>query len=59
MPAGTKNLGSYVKGIRAALIHDHFSPWQSGRTVGLEVAWELVQAYLAAERGLPISSIRI
>jgi ribose 5-phosphate isomerase B len=50
-----------VKGIRAALIHDHFSAKQGveddhmnilcmgGRTVGPEVAWDLVQAYLAAE----------
>jgi ribose 5-phosphate isomerase B len=50
-----------VKGIRAALIHDHFSATQGveddhmnilcmgGRTVGPEVAWDLVQAYLAAE----------
>ena len=50
-----------VKGIRAALIHDHFSARQGveddhmnvlcmgGRTVGPEVAWDLVQTYLAAE----------
>jgi ribose 5-phosphate isomerase B len=50
-----------VKGIRAALIHDHFSAKQGveddhmnilcmgGRTVGPEVAWDLVQTYLAAE----------
>jgi ribose 5-phosphate isomerase B len=50
-----------VKGIRAALIHDHFSARQGveddhmnilcmgGRTVGLELAWDLVQAYLTAE----------
>ncbi|MBV8451999.1 MAG: RpiB/LacA/LacB family sugar-phosphate isomerase [Deltaproteobacteria bacterium] len=50
-----------VKGIRAALIHDHFSARQGveddhmnvlcigGRTVGSEVAWDLVQTYLAAE----------
>ena len=50
-----------VKGVRAALIHDHFSAKQGveddhmnilcmgGRTVGPEVAWDLVQAYLAAE----------
>ena len=48
-------------GIRAALIHDHFSAHQGveddhmnilcmgGRTVGPEVAWDLVQAYLRAE----------
>lgn len=50
-----------VKGVRAGLIHDHFSAVQGveddhmnilcmgGRTVGPEVAWDLVQAYLAAE----------
>lgn len=50
-----------VKGIRAGLIHDHFTAIQGveddhmnilcmgGRTVGPEVAWDLVQAYLAAE----------
>jgi len=50
-----------VKGVRAGLIHDHFSAKQGveddhmnilcmgGRTVGPEVAWDLVQAYLAAE----------
>jgi ribose 5-phosphate isomerase B len=50
-----------VKGIRAALIHDHFSAKQGvednhmnvlcmgGWTVRPEVAWDLVQAYLAAE----------
>ena len=50
-----------VKGIRAALIHDHFSARQGveddhmnvlcigGRTTGPDVAWDLVQTYLAAE----------
>jgi ribose 5-phosphate isomerase B len=50
-----------VNGVRAGLIHDHFSARQGaeddhmnilcmgGRTVGPEVAWDLVQAYLAAE----------
>ncbi|HMF24668.1 MAG TPA: RpiB/LacA/LacB family sugar-phosphate isomerase [Pseudolabrys sp.] len=50
-----------VNGIRAALIHDHFSARQGveddhmnvlcmgGRTVGSEVAWDLVQTYLGAE----------
>jgi ribose 5-phosphate isomerase B len=50
-----------VKGVRAALIHDHFSARQGveddhmnvlcmgGRTMGPEVAWDLVQTYLAAE----------
>jgi ribose 5-phosphate isomerase B len=50
-----------VKGARACLIHDHFSAKQGveddhmsilcmgGRTVGPEVAWDLVEAFLAAE----------
>ena len=49
-----------IAGVRAALIHDHFSARQGveddhmnvlcmgGRTVGPEVAWELVLAFLAA-----------
>src|SRR5580704_2982138 len=52
-----------IKGVRACLIHDHFSARQGveddhmnilcvgGRTVGLEVAWDLVQTFLAAEHG--------
>ena len=52
-----------VKGVRACLIHDHFSARQGveddhmnilcmgGRTVGPAVAWDLVQAFLAAEYG--------
>jgi ribose 5-phosphate isomerase B len=50
-----------VKGVRACLIHDHFSARQGveddhmnilcmgGRTVGPEVAWDLVQTFLLAE----------
>jgi ribose 5-phosphate isomerase B len=49
-----------VPGIRAAIIHDHFSARQGveddhmniicmgGRTVGPAVAWDLVQTFLAA-----------
>ena len=52
-----------VKGVRACLIHDHFSARQGveddhmnilcmgGRTVGPAVAWDLVEAFLAAENG--------
>lgn len=48
-------------GIRAALIHDHFSARQGveddhmnmlcmgGRTIGPAVAWDLVETYLSAE----------
>ena len=50
-----------IQGIRAALIHDHFSAAQGveddhmnilcigGRTIGPEVAWDLVQTFLSAE----------
>jgi ribose 5-phosphate isomerase B len=50
-----------VKGVRACLIHDHFSAKQGveddhmnilcmgGRTVGPAVAWDLVQTFLAAQ----------
>jgi ribose 5-phosphate isomerase B len=50
-----------IPGVRAALIHDHFSAKQGveddhmnilcmgGRTVGPAVAWDLVQTFLAAE----------
>src|SRR5499426_198105 len=50
-----------LPGVRAALIHDHFSARQGveddhmnviclgGRTVGPSVAWDLVQTYLASE----------
>ena len=50
-----------VKGVRARLIHDHFSAKQGaeddhmnvlcmgGRTIGPEVAWDLVETYLAIE----------
>jgi len=57
---GASVCANKVPGIRAALIHDHFSARQGveddhmnvlcmgGRTVGSEVAWDLVQAYLDA-----------
>jgi len=57
---GASVCANKVPGIRAALIHDHFSAKQGveddhmnilcmgGRTVGPEVAWDLVQAYLSA-----------
>jgi ribose 5-phosphate isomerase B len=50
-----------IAGVRAALVHDHFSAKQGveddhmnilcmgGRTVGPAVAWDLVQTFLAAE----------
>jgi ribose 5-phosphate isomerase B len=57
---GASVCANKVKGVRAGLIHDHFSARQGveddhmnvlcmgGRTVGAEVAWDLVQTYLAA-----------
>src|SRR5262245_11590081 len=58
---GASVCASKVPGVRAALIHDHFSAQQGveddhmniicigGRTVGSSVAWDLVQTFLAAE----------
>jgi|SRR5579884_2476665 len=58
---GAEVCANKVPGVRAGLIEDHFSARQGveddhmnvlcmgGRTVGPEVAWELVEAYLAAE----------
>ena len=57
---GASVCANKVRGIRAAIIHDHFSAVQGvedddmniicmgGRTVGPSVAWDLVQAFLAA-----------
>jgi ribose 5-phosphate isomerase B len=58
---GASVCANKVQGVRAALIHDHFSAKQGveddhmtilcmgGRTVGPAVAWDLVQTFLAAE----------
>ena len=58
---GASVCANKVRGIRAALIHDHFSARQGveddhmnivcmgGRTVGPAVAWDLVQTFLAAD----------
>ncbi len=58
---GASVCANKIHGIRAALIHDHFSAKQGveddhmnilcmgGRTVGPEVAWDLVQTYLKAD----------
>lgn len=58
---GASVCANKVRGIRAALIHDHFSARQGveddhlnilcigGRTVGPAVAWDLVQTFLAAQ----------
>jgi len=57
---GASVCANKVHGIRAALIHDHFSAKQGveddhmnilcmgGRTVGPEVAWDLVRTYVEA-----------
>jgi ribose 5-phosphate isomerase B len=57
---GASVCASKIAGVRAALIHDHFSARQGvedddmnvlcmgGRTVGPEVAWDLAQTFLAA-----------
>jgi ribose 5-phosphate isomerase B len=58
---GASVCANKVRGVRACLIHDHFSAKQGveddhmnilcmgGRTVGPEVAWDLVETFLAAE----------
>src|SRR4030095_4586221 len=58
---GASVCANKIRGIRVALIHDHFSAKQggeddhmnilcmSGRTVGPAVAWDLVQTFLRAE----------
>ena len=58
---GASVCANKVKGVRACLIHDHFSAKQGveddhmnilcmgGRTVGPEVAWDLMQTFLAAQ----------
>src|SRR5690348_13360734 len=58
---GASVCANKVPGVRAGLIHDHFSARQAveddhmnilcmgGRTVGPAVAWDLVETYLAAQ----------
>jgi ribose 5-phosphate isomerase B len=58
---GASVCANKIPGVRAALIHDHFSARQGveddhmnvlcmgGRTVGPEVAWDLVQTFLSAQ----------
>jgi ribose 5-phosphate isomerase B len=57
---GASVCANKVRGIRAALVHDHFSAKQGveddhmnilcmgGRTVGPAVAWDLVETFLSA-----------
>ena len=58
---GASVCANKIPGVRAALIHDHFSARQGveddhmnilcmgGRTVGAAVAWDLVQTFLTAQ----------
>jgi ribose 5-phosphate isomerase B len=58
---GASICANKITGVRAGLIHDHFSAGQGveddhmniicigGRTVGPSVAWDLVETFLAAE----------
>ena len=58
---GASVCANKVPGVRAALIHDHFSARQGveddhlniicmgGRTIGPAVAWDLVETFLASE----------
>src|SRR6201981_2737776 len=58
---GASVCANKISGVRAGLIHDHFSAQQGveddhmniicmgGRTVGPSVAWDLVKTFLAAE----------
>ena len=58
---GASVCANKIRGVRAGLIHDHFSARQGveddhmnilcmgGRTLGSAVAWDLVQTFLAAE----------
>ena len=67
---GASVCANKVPGIRAALIHDHFSARQGveddhmnilcmgGRTVGPAVAWDLVQTFLAAEFSQAVRHLR-
>jgi ribose 5-phosphate isomerase B len=67
---GASVCANKIPGIRAALIHDHFSARQGveddhmnilcigGRTVGPCVAWDLVETFLAAEYSLAERHVR-
>ena len=67
---GASVCANKIPGIRAALIHDHFSARQGveddhmnilcmgGRTVGPAVAWDLLQTFLAAEFSQAVRHLR-
>jgi ribose 5-phosphate isomerase B len=58
---GASVCANKIPGVRAALVHDHFSSWQGveddhmniicmgGRAIGPFAAWDLVLAYLGAQ----------
>ena len=58
---GASVCANKIRGVRAALVHDHFSAWQGveddhmniicmgGRAIGTFAAWDLVQAHLGAK----------
>ncbi len=67
---GASVAANKIPGVRAALIHDHFSARQGveddhmniismgGRTVGPSVAWDLVQTFLEARYSLEQRHLR-
>ena len=68
---GASVCANKVRGIRAALIHDHFSARQGveddhmnilcmgGRTVGPAVAWDLVQTFLRPSTARPSATCAV
>jgi ribose 5-phosphate isomerase B len=67
---GASVCANKIKGIRAALVEDHYSSKQGvehdhmnilclgGRTLGLFAAWDLVEAFLAAEFSQDLRHLR-
>lgn len=67
---GASVCANKIPGVRASLIHDHFSARQGveddhmnilcmgGRTVGPAVAWDLVQTFLAADFSQALRHVR-
>jgi ribose 5-phosphate isomerase B len=67
---GASVCANKIAGVRAGLIHDHFSAWQGvqddhmniicvgGRIIGPEAAWDLIQAFLGAQYGTAERYIR-
>lgn len=67
---GASICANKVPGARASLIHDHFSAKQGveddhmnliclgGRTTGAEIAWDVVQTFLAAEFSREVRHLR-